>query len=77
MPCPSTDPKKFCASPNYLCQSKNLIVFSASSKTFVLAQKPNLLNANYLFVGHKMFLTAIDFWSGTKNLDQPKIFWDM
>ena len=28
------------------------------SKTFVPAQKPILLNANHLFVWHKMFVTA-------------------
>ena len=50
MPCPFTGPKMFCASPNVLSQSKNLIAFSASSKTFVPAKKPILLNANHLFV---------------------------
>ena len=46
---------------NVLCQSKflsqpkNLPAFSASSKTFVPAQKPILLNANHLFVWHKKF----------------------
>ena len=62
MPCPFTGPKMFCAGPNFLSQSKNLIAFSASSKTFVPAQKiPTktiLLNANHLFVWHKMFVTA-------------------
>ena len=59
MPCPSTGPKMFCASPNCLkSQSKNLIVFSASSKTFVLAHKPILLNGNHLLVWHKMFGTG-------------------
>ena len=47
----------FCASPNFLIQLKTSIAFSASSKTFVLAQKLNLLK----------------FWSGTKNLDLLKI----
>ena len=54
MPCPFTGPKMFCASPNFLSQPKNLTAFSASSKTFVLAQKPILLNANHIFVWHKM-----------------------
>ena len=58
LPCPFTGPKMFCAGPNILCQPKNLTAFSASSKTFVLAQKPILLNANHLFVWHKMFVTA-------------------
>ena len=58
MPCPFTGPKMFCASPNFLSQPKNLTAFSASSKTFVPAQKPILLNANHLFVWHKMFVTA-------------------
>ena len=58
MPCPFTGRKMFCASPNVLSQSKNLTAFSASSKTFVLEQKPILLNANHLFVWHKMFVTG-------------------
>ena len=57
MPCPFTGPNMFCAGPNFLSQPKNLTAFSASSKTFVLAQKPILLNANHLFVWHKMFVT--------------------
>ena len=58
MPCPFTGPKMFCAGPNFLNQPKNLTAFSASSKTFVPAQKLILLNANHLFVWHKMFVTA-------------------
>ena len=59
MSCPFTGPKTFCAGPNFLSQPKDLTAFSASSKTFVPAQKPILLNANHLFVWHKMFVTAI------------------
>ena len=55
MPCPFTGPNMFCASPNVLSQSKNLIAFSTSSKTFVPAQKPILLNANHLLVWDKKF----------------------
>ena len=58
MPCPFTGPKMFCAGPNFLSQPKNLTAFSASSKLFVPAQKPILLNANNLFVWHKMCVTA-------------------
>ena len=54
------DALSFYKSQNVLCYSKNLIAFSASSKTFVPAQKPNLLNTNHLLVWHKMF------WTGTK-----------
>ena len=51
MPCPFTGRKMFCTTgPNFLIQPKNLTAFSASSKTFVPAQKPILLNANHLFV---------------------------
>jgi hypothetical protein len=57
MPCPSTGRKMFCASPNFLSQSRNLIAFIASSKTFLPAQKPNLLNGNHLLVRHKIFGT--------------------
>ena len=55
MPCPFTGPKMFCAGPNFLSQPKNLAAFSASSKTFVPAQKPISLNANNLLVWHKKF----------------------
>ena len=48
----------FCATSNFLSQTKNLTAFSASSKTFVRAQKTILLNANHLFICHKMFVTA-------------------
>jgi hypothetical protein len=58
MPCPFTGPKMFCAGPNFLSQPKNLTAVCAFSKTFVPAQKPILLNANHLFVWHKMFVTA-------------------
>ena len=77
MPCPSTGPKMFCASPNFLSQPKDLTAFSASSKTFVPAQKPILLNTNHIFVWHKMFVTATlckyifgltqKFWNSTKH----------
>ena len=49
MPCPYTGSKMFFAGPNVLRQSKNLIAFSVSSKTFVSI----LLNANHLLVWHK------------------------
>ena len=58
MPCPFTGLKLFCASPNFLSQPKNLTAFSASSKPFVSPQKSILLDANHLFVWHKMFVTA-------------------
>ena len=58
MPCPFTGRKMFCAGSNFMSQPKNLTAFSASSKTFVPAQKPILLNANYIFVWHKMFVTG-------------------
>jgi hypothetical protein len=58
MPCPFTGPKMFCAFPNFLNQSKNLIAFSASSKTFVLLQKPNSLNGDHLLVWPKKFEPA-------------------
>ena len=58
MPYPFTGAKTFCADPNFLSQPKNLTAFSASSKTFVPAQKTILLNANHLFIWQKMFVTA-------------------
>ena len=49
--------KKFGPAQNILGPVKGQGI-SASSKTFVPAQKPILLNANHLFVWHKMFVTA-------------------
>ena len=82
MPCPFTGSKMFCAGPNFLSQHKNLTAFSASSKTFVLAQKIILLNANHLFVWHKMFVTGAickqifglvqKIWTGTKHFGTCK-----
>ena len=66
MPCPFTGPKMFCASPKFLSQPKNLTAFSASSKSFVPAQKPILLNANHLFVWHKKFGPAKNFLGPVK-----------
>ena len=78
MPCPFTGCKIFCAGPNFLSQPKNLTAFSASSKTSVPAQKTILLNANHLFVWHKIFVTATIckyfLLFRTKNLDPPKTF---
>ena len=61
MPCPFTGPKMFIAGPNFLSRPKNLTAFSASSKTVVPAQKPILLNANHIFIWHKMFVTATNY----------------
>ena len=63
MPCPFAGPKMFSAGPIYLSQPKNLTAFSASSKTFVPAKKPILLNSN---------LMQIIFLTGTKCLWLPQ-----
>ena len=63
MPCPSAGLKMFCGSQFFLNQSKNVIVFSASSNFFVQAQKQNLLNGNHLLVWHKMFGTGTKYLS--------------
>ena len=64
----------FSAGPNILT------AFSASSKTFVLAQKPILLNAKHLFVWHKMFVTTTIFnfflISQSFHLDQLSDKWN-
>ena len=49
LPCPFTGPKMFCADPNFLIQPKNLTAFSASSKTFVPAQKNNFTECKSFF----------------------------
>ena len=68
----------FCAGPNVLSQPRNLIAFSASSKPFVPAQKTVLLNANHIFVWHKMFVTATIYKQifdlAQKNWNSPKHF---
>ena len=59
MPCSFTGPKIFCASPNFLSQSKNLTAFGAYSNTFVSAQK-------------QFYWMQIIFLSGTKCLWLPQ-----
>ena len=49
MPCSFTGPKIFYADPNFLSQPKNLTAFSASSKTFVPAQKTNFTECKSSF----------------------------
>ena len=66
-------------SPKFLSQTKNLIAFSHSSKSFVPAQKLNLVNENHLLLWHKTFVINwhnmyINFWSGTKIRTSPKYF---
>ena len=39
MPCPFTGHKMFCASPNFLCRTKNLFTYCASHKHFVPDKK--------------------------------------
>ncbi len=39
MPCPLTGPKTFRASPNFLCQTKNLFTYCGSHKNFVPDKK--------------------------------------
>ena len=58
MPCPFTGPKMFCASQNSLSRPKNLTAFNASSKLLRRQKKTILLNANHLFVWHKLLVTA-------------------
>jgi hypothetical protein len=49
MPCPFTGLKMFCAGPNFLSQPKHLTAFSASSKTFVPAEKNNFTECKSSF----------------------------
>ena len=84
MPCPFTGSKMFFSGLNVLSHSKNLIAFSASSKTFEPVQKTILLNANHLLVWHKMFVTdtickqsfglalAQKIWTSTKHFGTCK-----
>ena len=78
MPCPFTGPKMFCAGPNFLSQPKNLTAFSASSKSFVPAPKPILLNANHVLFWHKSFLRGAKccqiFWLAQKIWISTKYF---
>ena len=64
----------FYMAQNVLCWSKKLIRFSASSKTFVPAQKRNLLNGYFLLLWHKMFATCtkyITIFGQTQNILKP------
>ena len=46
----------FCAGPNYFSQPKKLTAFSASSKTFVQAQKPILPEMQIIFLSGTKWL---------------------
>ena len=78
MLCPPTGSEVSCAGPIFLSQSKNVIAFSASSRTFVPAQKPNLVVGNYLLARHKMFETGTKcisiFGLAQKIWTSPKFF---
>ena len=77
MPCPFTGPKMLCASPNFFSQPKNLTAFSASSKTFVLVQKPILQNAKHLLSGTTclwLALNAVKFLGWLKKFGPAQNF---
>jgi hypothetical protein len=57
-----------------LSQSKNLIAFSASSKTKFVEWKSFFGVAQNVWDWQKMY---VNFWSGQQNLDQPKIVWNL
>ena len=67
LPCPFTGCKMFCVGPNFLNKPKILTALCASSNIFAPAQKPILLNANHLFVWHKMFVTGVELVSKELN----------
>ena len=71
----------FCTGPNFLSHAKNLTAFSASSKTFVPAQKNNFAERKSSFCLAQNFCDRhnmiINVWTGSKNLDQLKTFWDL
>ena len=71
MPCTSTVPKcfgpdqKFSAVPKKIC---------AGAKTKFTEWKSSFALAHIGWEWHNM---KINIWCGTKNLDQPKTFWDL
>ena len=68
---PSKGPKIFWAGPNFLSQTKNLYTFCANPKHFV--------SHLGFCAGKNVFeeaLNAINFWTGSKNLDLHKTFGD-
>ena len=79
MPCPFRGGKMFCASPNVLCQTKNLFTYCASNKHFVPEKKRSFAFSKIGFcAGTKVFeeaLNAVKFYS--KNLDRHKTFCDL
>ena len=84
MPCPFTCPKIFWAGQNFVCQTKNLSTHCcarqkddmhiAFSKLGFCASTKVLEEAQNVCDCYEMY---INFWSATKNLDQPKTFWDL
>ena len=77
----------FCRSQNVLCRSKFFVPaqkfdcaqclfknFCAGTKINFAECKSSFCLAQNVCDCHNM---EINFWSGTKNLDQPKTFWDL
>ena len=77
VPCPSTGPKIFLASPNILGQIKNRTAFSC---LIAAVEKLNLPYEYHFWTGTKTIgncavaSMSINFWLGTKCLDPPKSF---
>ena len=75
MPCPFSWRKIFCASPNFLCQTKNLFIHILwQSQTFCARQNDELNSVNLVL---KWLYMQSNFWAGSKNLDRHKTFWDL
>ena len=60
MPCPFTGCKMFCASPNFLCPTKNLFTYCASHKDFV---PDKICQTKFAF-------SKIGFCAGTKVFEE-------
>ena len=60
MPCPFRGPKMFCAGPNFLCQTKNLLTYSGSHKHFVPDKKMIAFSKIVFCAGTKVFEEALN-----------------
>ena len=60
MPCPFESRKMFCASPNFLSQTKNLFTYGGSYKHFLPEKKMICIQWSWYFCRHK------SVWKGTR-----------
>ena len=72
-----TGPKRFCAGPNFLCQTKELCIYIlCQSQTFFAGPRDDLHSVKFVFVLTQKFWKRhqmqSNFWNGSKHFGTGK-----